>query len=259
MRPELQEHGPDLAQVIVDDRLAAIEPQRLDLLPDSHPRQLRVVLQQPVDLVLERVELRRPLRTLERRRQIRPQRPLDRVPRQPRPAHQLLDRHPAHEMLPPQLRPPLHVKHASSWPSINTNEARLTITPDASATIPGGQISTGEGGSVSHRRRQRGAPLDEASTRVQAIHPSGFPLACDRPDGTGRPWAYPSGFAPRRPGADDARRGGDRPSSTNLELLDQHHIGLILQSRSSLTACDLVSHIEIRQSRGQSTRDRRSR
>ena len=32
------------------------------------------------------------------------------------------------------------------------------------------------------------------------------------------------GFAPRRPGADDARRGGDRPSNTNLELLAQHHI-----------------------------------
>ena len=59
----------------------------------------------------------------------------------------------------------------------------------------------------------------------------------------------PPGFAPRRPGADDARRGGDRPSSTDLELLAQHHIGLILQSCSSLTACDLVSHIDFQQSR----------
>ena len=52
--------------------------------------------------------------------------------------------------------------------------------------------------------------------------------------------SFPPGFAPRRPGADDARQGGDRPSSTDLELHAQHHIGLILQSGSSLTACDLV-------------------
>ncbi|MGZ6576615.1 MAG: hypothetical protein ACXVHJ_37255, partial [Solirubrobacteraceae bacterium] len=48
---------------------------------------------------------------------------------------------PPHEMLPPQLGPLLHVQHTSSWPSLNTNETRLTITPDASATIQGGQIS----------------------------------------------------------------------------------------------------------------------
>ena len=66
--------------------------------------------------------------------------------------------------------------------------------------------------------------LDEASTRVQAIHPSGLPLACDRPDGTGRHLGFPPSFAPRRPGADNARRGGDRPSSTDLKLLAQHHI-----------------------------------
>jgi hypothetical protein len=57
MRPELEEHGPDFAQVVVDDRLAAIEPQRLDLLTNTDTAQLRVVLQQPVDLVLERLEL----------------------------------------------------------------------------------------------------------------------------------------------------------------------------------------------------------
>ena len=68
----------------------------------------------------------------------------------------------------------------------------------------------------------------------------------------------PPGFAPRRPGADDARRGGDRPSSTDLELLAQHHIGLILQSCSSLTACDLVSHIEAEQSRRRCWQLRRS-
>jgi hypothetical protein len=75
--------------------------------------------------------------------------------------------------------------------------------------------------STSHRR----GLLHEASTRIHAIHPSGLPLARGRPDGTGRRFGFPPSFAPRRPGADDARRGGDRPTSTDLELLAQHHIG----------------------------------
>ena len=41
-----------------------------------------------------------------------------------------------------------------------------------------------------------GALLNEASTRVQAIHPSDLPLACGRPDGTGRPWAFPRASHP---------------------------------------------------------------
>ena len=44
-------------------------------------------------------------------------------------------------------------------------------------------------------------PLDEASTRVQAIHPSGLPLARRRPDGTSSRFGFPPSFAPRRPGA----------------------------------------------------------
>jgi hypothetical protein len=66
---------------------------------------------------------------------------------------------------------------------------------------------------------------------------------------------FPPSFVPRRPRADDARRGGDRPSSTDLKLLAQHHIGLILQSCSSLTACDLASQRQ----RCASRRRRRSR
>jgi hypothetical protein len=41
-----------------------------------------------------------------------------------------------------------------------------------------------------------GASLHEASTGVHAIHPSGLPLACGRPDGTGRPWASPGASHP---------------------------------------------------------------
>jgi hypothetical protein len=63
-------------------------------------------------------------------------------------------------------------------------------------------------------------------------------LACGRPGGTGRPWASPRASHPAVTG--DARRGWDRPSSTDLELHAQ--IRLILQSGSSLIACDLASH-----------------
>lgn len=52
-----REQRPDLAQIVVDDRLAAIEAQWHDQPPDALARQLWVRLQQPVDLVLERVEL----------------------------------------------------------------------------------------------------------------------------------------------------------------------------------------------------------
>ena len=69
---------------------------------------------------------------------------------------------------------------------------------------------------------------------------------------------FPPSFAPRRPGADDARQGGDRPSSTDLELLAQHHTGLILQSCSSLTTCDVASHDDLHAPRDgrRSTRSR---
>jgi len=51
-----------------------------------------------------------------------------------------------------------------------------------------------------------GAPLYEASTRVHAIHPSGLPLTCGSPDGTGTPWAFPC--APHPAVTSGARQGG---------------------------------------------------
>ena len=84
--------------------------------------------------------------------------------------------------------------------------------------------------------------LNEASTRVHAIRPSGLPLACGRPDGTGRPWAFPRASHPADQEPDDARQGGDRPSSTDLELHAQL-TSVDLQSGSSLVACDLASHV----------------
>jgi hypothetical protein len=54
---------PHLAQVIVDDCLARREPERLDQLAHPHPGSLRLRPQQPVTLVLERIQHRRTLQT----------------------------------------------------------------------------------------------------------------------------------------------------------------------------------------------------
>ena len=84
----------------------------------------------------------------------------------------------------------------------------------------------------------RGALLHEASTRVHAIHPSGLPLACSRPGGTGALGLSPELRTPPLPATHV--EGGDRPSSTDLELRLRHQPNL--QSACSLVACDLASH-----------------
>jgi len=60
--------------------------------------------------------------------------------------------------------------------------------------------------------------------------------------------AFPRASHPADQEPDDARRGGDRPSSTDLELLAQHHIRVDPPIGSSLTTCDLASHIDLQQS-----------
>jgi hypothetical protein len=79
------------------------------------------------------------------------------------------------------------------------------------------------------------------------------------PGWNGPPLGFPPSFAPRRPGADDARRGEDRPASTGLELRAQHHIGRSSNPCSSLTTCDLASHDEVRASWPPSARYRNAR
>src|SRR5918992_2122580 len=89
----------------------------------------------------------------------------------------------------------------------------------------------------------------EASTRVHAIHPSGLPLACGRPDGTGRPWAFPRASHP-----------ADQEPTTHVEVGTGHrartwNYALNITSvdppiGSSLTTCDLASHDEQRASIG---------
>ena len=67
---------------------------------------------------------------------------------------------------------------------------------------------------------------------------------CPSPVATGMersPLGFPRSFTPRRPGADESRRGGARPSSTNLELPAQL-TSVDPPIGSSLIACDLASH-----------------
>ena len=106
--PRRHEQRPHVAQIVIDDRLAAIEPQRRDQLTDPLAGHLGVTAQQLVDLVLERIQLRpRSLAPVPRRRR-RPQRRPDRVAAQPGPPRQLLDRNAADEMLASQIGPLLH-------------------------------------------------------------------------------------------------------------------------------------------------------
>src|SRR6202041_1278899 len=111
-----------LPQIVINDRLAAIEPERLDQFPNPDTGQRWLAAQQLPGLFPERVGRRPPLRTTKPRRRLRSQRRADRVARQTRAAHQLLDRDPANEVLPAQLGPLLHVQHAPSPGLDNTIE-----------------------------------------------------------------------------------------------------------------------------------------
>jgi hypothetical protein len=154
MRARPLEQRPHLAQVVIDDRLAAVIAQRLDQLTHPDTRHAPVDAQQLTDLRLERVQLRRPLRTPKCRRLARAQRHPDRVARQPRTAHQLLDRDPTNEVLPAQLGPALHLEHVLPLALDLDDRARLTTTPDASATIQAG----------SNLNRRRGVSFPPAPT-----------------------------------------------------------------------------------------------
>ena len=70
-----------------------------------------------------------------------------------------------------------------------------------------------------------------AATRMKRAAASAFPRA-----------SHPADQEP-----DNARQGGDRPTTTDLELHAQHRIRVEPPIGSSLTTCDLASHIENRQ------------
>jgi hypothetical protein len=146
MRARPLEQRAHLPKIIVDDRLAAVEPERLDQLTNADPGQRWIPAQQLVDLLLERVKLRQTLRATKPRRRLRSQRRANGVTRQTRAAHQLLDRDPTNEVLPAQLSPLLHVQHAPS-PGLDN-----TIEPGS--PTPRTPPPTAQGGSNLNRRRR---------------------------------------------------------------------------------------------------------
>ena len=88
----------------------------------------------------------------------------------------------------------------------------------------------------------RGASHNEASTRVQAIHPSDLPLTCDRPDGTRQPLGLNPGLrTPPTKSRQRTPRWGqaiEHGPGTTAQLTS-----VDLQSDSSLVTCDLASHV----------------
>ena len=117
------------------------------------------------------------------------------------------------------------------WPPDGTGA--LGLLPDASN--PAGNAGDARQAEARPRARARNYAFDLARTSNQRVHsicvrprvadPSGLPLARSRPDGTGRHFGFPL----RLPHPADQEptthvRGGDRPSSTDLELHAQHHI-----------------------------------
>jgi hypothetical protein len=82
------------------------------------------------------------------------------------------------------------------------------------------------------------APLDETSTRVQAIHPSGLPLACSPRMKRERrgfpPSSAPRDYSQRTSGQGQAYRA---PTHTTLHVID-----LTSNLACSLNTCDPASH-----------------
>ena len=78
-----------------------------------------------------------------------------------------------------------HARAATGVGALYTPGTTVLI-PDR-APLPGRRLPLHSGQSLhpATTSHPAGLSLHEASTRVQAIHPSGLPLACGRPDGTG--------------------------------------------------------------------------
>jgi hypothetical protein len=142
-----REQRPQLAQIVVQDRLGARVAERLDQLPDPLTGQLGILAQQPVDLVLERLQLRRPRRSHITRRFRRAQRPPNRITVTPGTPGDLLDRQPADEVHPPYLRPLLHLDQRPPPRPLDTRASEASAPPGHDAPTPeGGEISTGAPG-----------------------------------------------------------------------------------------------------------------
>jgi len=143
---DTREQRAHLAQVVIDDRLAALKARQRDQLAHPLARQLRISPQQAVDLVLERIQLRVCRRPQVLRRLARAQRRAHRIARQPAPAHKLLE----------STRPPRSAPGATrpTAPSTNPFLPRSTPTAKRGSTSPSDtSASTREGSDFDRRRR----------------------------------------------------------------------------------------------------------
>src|SRR5436190_4190381 len=93
------------AQIVINDRLGCRAPKRLKQLADADARKLGIPPQQPVNLVLERIELRLRRRAPIDRRRAAVDRLADRVAMQPRPPTNLALRQALDEAQPTHLGP----------------------------------------------------------------------------------------------------------------------------------------------------------
>ena len=149
-----REQRPHLTQIIIDDRLATLEPSWAISSRTRCPWSPRILAQQPVDLVLERIELRPRRRPRIARRAVTPEGVADRFPVQAGASMDLPDRQAAHEMQPPHLRPLLHSDHLRPPELALRKRPRLRGPPDDQAV----QFSTSAGGPVFTRASQRRSP-----------------------------------------------------------------------------------------------------
>jgi hypothetical protein len=143
-----REQCPHLAQVVVEDRLRPGVAERLDQLADPLPRQLGILAQQPMNLALERIELRRPRPPLIARRLRGTQHSPDRDAIPAGAPDDLLDRQTADEVHPPNLRPLLHLDQRPPPRPLDDRAAEASTPPGHNTpTSPKrGEISTGARG-----------------------------------------------------------------------------------------------------------------
>jgi hypothetical protein len=145
------EERAHLAQVVVEDRLAAGVAELGDQLADAGGGDAVVGAQEALDLLLEGIELGGPRPSLIARRLLGAQRRSHRVASQARPSRDLLDRDPVDHVHPPDLRPLLHVQHtlppgSASLVKSGSGSPRTLSPPLAGVSIRparGGQYSGG--------------------------------------------------------------------------------------------------------------------
>src|SRR6266568_7843551 len=148
VRPRWIEQRAHLAHVLLEDGLATLVPERLQDLAQTHHGKTWVVLELTVDLIRERIELRRSPRPRVLRRVSALDRAADGLALDAEASRELADRDLVDEVQPPDLCPLLHVQHTlPSWLVVCSPVARLDF-PDGLCPRRGGSL---------FERRQRGS------------------------------------------------------------------------------------------------------